>query len=179
MNETIVNNTIIPNQKSWMATILFFVALIGMSPKLSAAGEPQSLPVSPLVIEGANGFYEFDVELAKSTKEHSIGLMYRHQMDDKHGMLFLNQRVRFNSFWMKNTYISLDIIFIRFDGTISNVVANTIPLSLESINSTAPVLAILELNAGQAARMGLRVGDGVYHDIFDNYPPEIHPPGTP
>ena len=164
------------NQKFKMLGLLILLAIVLPQNLNAMPREPQSLTVSPLVVEGSNGFYEFDVELAVTQREHTIGLMFRHEMADNHGMLFLNEKVRFNRFWMKNTYISLDIIFVRFDGTISNIVANTIPLNLEPVMSTSPVLAVLELNAGQAARMGLRKGDLVYHEIFDNYPPEIPTP---
>lgn len=167
------------NLKLIMLALFVLLTFVPMVNLQAMSGEPQSLPVTPLVVEGSNGFYDFDVELAVSQNEHAIGLMYRHEMADNHGMLFLHESVRFSSFWMKNTYISLDIIFVRFDGTISNIVANTIPLNLEPVSSTSPVLAVLELKAGQAARMGLRNGDVVFHEIFDNYPPEIPQPSAP
>ncbi len=135
-----------------------------------ARGQAQNLPVSPLKVDVDSICYKFEVELAVSPSERNIGLMYRHQMADDHGMLFLNPEVQYNSFWMKNTYISLDIIFIRADGTIANIVANTIPLNLDPVLSTEPVLAVLELNAGQAARMGLKAGDQITHEIFENKP---------
>jgi len=151
-----------------LAISVFLVVLLPQS--VQARGQAQSLEVSPLKIVTSQGCYKFEVELAKTQEEHNIGLMYRHEMADDHGMLFLNQQVRFNSFWMKNTYISLDIIFIRADGTIANIAAGTVPLSLDAIVSVEPVLAVLELTAGQARRMGLRAGDTVFHEIFDNVP---------
>lgn len=151
--------------------LLILVSLTVIAPlAVNARGTAQSLPVSPLEIETSLGVHEYEVELATTRQQHAIGLMYRHQMADNHGMLFLNQQVRFNSFWMKNTYISLDIIFIRADGTVANIAAGTIPLSLDPVVSTEPVLAVLELSAGQAAKIGLQVGDKVLHEIFVNNP---------
>lgn len=150
----------------------FFIlfAFVVLPTAQSMAGQPQSLKVTPLVVETSAGQFEFEVELAASQTEHEIGLMFRHQMDDNHGMLFINEEVRYNSFWMKNTYISLDIIFIKADGTIQNIVANTIPLSLDSVPSTGPVIAILELNAGKAQAMKLKAGDQIFHEAFGNLP---------
>jgi uncharacterized protein len=70
------------------------------------------------------------------------------------------------SMWMKNTYISLDMLFIRPDGTIARIAANTEPLSTRTVSSGEPVLSVLELNAGSAARLGIRPGDRVEHPLF-------------
>ncbi len=150
--------------------LALLVVVVFMPFDAMARGQAQNLPVSPLKVETAQGCFKFEVELAVSPSERNIGLMYRHQMADDHGMLFLNPEVQYNSFWMKNTYISLDIIFINADGTVANIVANTIPLNLEPVLSTEPVLGVLELTAGQAARMGLKVGDKITHEIFERKP---------
>jgi uncharacterized membrane protein (UPF0127 family) len=83
-----------------------------------------------------------------------------------HGMLFLFERPHYAAFWMKNTYLSLDIVFIRADGVVVNVARDTRPHSLEPIESDAPVTGVLELVAGTAAKIGLSAGDRVLHPAF-------------
>ena len=131
--------------------------------------QPQALPLSPLYILTDTGRHDFRVELARTPQERSIGLMYRHHMDADRGMLFANGVERQTSFWMKNTFISLDIIFVHRDGRVANIAADTIPLSLASVVSHGPVFAVLELNAGTAAQIGLRPGDMIHHPLFQNY----------
>ncbi len=97
--------------------------------------------------------YRFDVYLATTREQQIRGLMHVRRMPEFSGMLFLYSEPAVRSMWMKNTYLPLDILFIREDGTISNIVADTEPLSLTSIASTEPVFFVLELNAGTAARL--------------------------
>lgn len=151
-------------------SILILIVVVFSPLDASATGKAQALDVTPLKIETTQGSFNYNVELAASIKEQAVGLMYRREMAANHGMIFLNSRVRLNSFWMKNTYIPLDIIFISAEGRVVNIVTNTIPLSLDPVSSTQPVLAVLELNAGQASLIGLSAGDMVYHKIFGNEP---------
>ncbi len=130
--------------------------------------EPQSLETSFLYIETGNGKVQFTVELAVSSEERATGLMYRQAMPMNHGMLFQNPSQQRSSFWMRNTFFSLDVIFIRRDGRIANIVRNTMPQSLAQIRSRGRVLGVLELNAGVAERLGIQEGDIVWHAIFDN-----------
>jgi uncharacterized membrane protein (UPF0127 family) len=81
-------------------------------------------------------------------------------------MLFVNETPRVSSFWMKNTYIPLDMLFIDANGRILEIFANTTPLSLEPVGSTKPVRAVLELRGGESARRGIRAGDRVRHTTF-------------
>ena len=97
--------------------------------------------------------HRFDVYLATAREEQIRGLMYVRRLAGLSGMLFVYTEPAMRSIWMKNTYISLDILFIREDGTISNIVADTEPLSLKSISSTEPVHYVLELNAGVTAKL--------------------------
>ena len=108
----------------------------------------------------------FKVEVARNEGERSQGLMYRRSMAADHGMLFDFGRVEPVSMWMQNTYLPLDMLFIRPDGTIARIAANTEPLSTRTISSGEPVLSVLELNAGTAARLGIKAGDRVEHPIF-------------
>ena len=108
----------------------------------------------------------FQVEVARTPDRRAQGLMYRRSMPEDHGMLFDFERVEPVSMWMQNTYLPLDMLFIRPDGTIARIAANTEPLSTRTIPSGEPVLAVLELNAGAAARLGIRPGDTVEHTLF-------------
>ena len=108
----------------------------------------------------------FRVEVARNDADRAQGLMFRRSMPPDRGMLFDFKRVEPISMWMQNTYIPLDMLFIRPDGTIARIAANTEPLSTRTISSGEPVLAVLELNAGTAARLGIKPGDRVEHPLF-------------
>ncbi len=99
--------------------------------------------------------YVFDVYVAMSREQHSRGLMYVRYMPDFTGMLFVYRQSRVLSMWMKNTYIPLDILFIRADGSIANIETHTEPLSLKSISAIEPLNFALELNAGVTERLGI------------------------
>lgn len=102
--------------------------------------------------------HEFDVYLALNPAQQRRGLMFVRQLPLATGMLFVYESVELHSMWMKNTYISLDIVFARADGTVSSVVRNTEPLSLRSLSSVEPVKYVLELNAGAAHRFNIGAG---------------------
>jgi uncharacterized membrane protein (UPF0127 family) len=106
------------------------------------------------------------VEVARNDADRAQGLMFRRSMPADQGMLFDFGRVEPVSMWMQNTYLSLDMLFIRPEGTIARIAANTEPLSTRTISSGEPVLAVLELNAGTAARLGIKAGDRVEHPVF-------------
>ncbi|ODN70120.1 hypothetical protein A6302_02542 [Methylobrevis pamukkalensis] len=106
------------------------------------------------------------MELALTADQRSEGLMYRREMAPDHGMLFDMERVAPAHFWMRNTYISLDIIFIEKNGRVATIAANTEPLSERMIGSGVPVRFVLELVAGTAAKIGLAPGDRVDHPVI-------------
>ena len=108
----------------------------------------------------------FDIEIASSDQEKSLGLMFRTQLPDTEGMLFPYGKTAGVSMWMHNTYIPLDILFIRADGTIVRIEARAEPLSDRVISSEVPVFAVLELAGGAAERLGIRAGDHVSHYVF-------------
>jgi uncharacterized membrane protein (UPF0127 family) len=155
---------------AFVSAILSFTLLALWSPVGLAVdyNMPQRLATSRLVIETASGSHEFEVEVATSREERRIGLMFRGRMDDDHGMLFDYGQPREIAMWMKNTFISLDMIFIREDGTVANIAASNRPRSLRSVPSDGPVLASLELLAGTSERLGLKAGDVVRHALFGN-----------
>ncbi len=130
----------------------------------------QSLALSPLTIDTAAKTVKFTVELASTAKEQEIGLMHRSTMAEDHGMLFDFHEDRRASFWMRNTFIPLDMIFIRANGEIEAIKDNAVPHSESPIGPRAPVRAVLELVGGAALKMGIKPGDRVHHAIFGNGP---------
>ena len=121
-----------------------------------------------LEIAGTGVRHAFEVELALTPQQQSAGLMYRKEMADDHGMLFFYIFPQHVSFWMKNTYIPLDLIFIREDGIIVNIHREAKPFSLKSIKSGEEVTGVLELNGGLADELGPAEGDIVHHEFFNN-----------
>lgn len=115
----------------------------------------------PLTIRSASGTHRFTVEVAETPEQQAQGLMFREALAGNRGMLFPYDPPRAASFWMKNTLIPLDMIFIRPDRTIGRIAANTVPHSLEPVPSLEPVSAVLEIRGGRAAELGIRVGDRV------------------
>ena len=115
---------------------------------------------SALVVTGAGGAHEFTVELADDDRERATGLMYRRSMPRDAGMLFDFEEETSVSFWMANTYIPLDMIFIRADGTIKSIVERTTPLSRRSVPEDG-VRYVLEINGGLSDELGIRPGDKV------------------
>jgi len=108
------------------------------------------------------------VEIADTAEERARGLMFRKQLGAYEGMLFDFFQEMQVSFWMKNTLIPLDMVFIAGDGTVKHVHANAVPLSTDAIPSRYPVRAVLEINGGSAALLGIKPGDKVKHPIFGN-----------
>jgi len=119
------------------------------------------LPRSEVQVETAAGRHVFQVWVADNDRSRQQGLMYIKDLPADQGMLFLFDRPELASFWMKNTYVSLDIVFIGPDGIVVNIAHDTQPLSLAPIQSVAPVAGVLELAAGTAVRIGLVAGDRI------------------
>ena len=125
------------------------------------AAQASALDVIPLTIASGDRTHAFRVEVARSGEEQARGLMFRRSLAPDRGMLFPFWPPRPASFWMKNTLIPLDMIFIRADGTIARIAANTVPHSLESVGVSEPVAAVLEIAGGRSAQLGIREGDRV------------------
>ena len=120
---------------------------------------PESgLEVIPLTVSYNGGEHEFRVEVAKTAAEQARGLMFRTALGENEGMLFPRDPPGFASFWMKNTVIPLDIIFVGTDGRITNIAAMTTPYSLDSIPSDGVAAAVLEIRGGRAAELGIVSG---------------------
>jgi|TARA_R110000824_G_C15116768_1_gene667661 uncharacterized membrane protein (UPF0127 family) len=122
------------------------------------------LLLEELTIRTTEGLRSFRVEVARTNKEQSTGLTGREKLAPDRGMLFDLGTERQINMWMRNTSFSLDILFLGKSGKITSIVSSTTPYSVESIPSKGEVVAVLELVAG--ARLGIMVGDKVYHSIF-------------
>ena len=115
----------------------------------------------PLTIRSAQREHRFTVEVAASPQEQNDGLMFRRSLAPDRGMIFPYDPPQAVAFWMKNTLIPLDMIFIRADGTIARIAANTVPMSLDPVPGGEPVAAVLEIAGGRSAELGIREGDRV------------------
>ena len=114
----------------------------------------------PLTIHSANGAHRFTVEIARTPDQQEIGLMFRRSLPPDRGMIFPYDPPFPASFWMKNTLIPLDMIFIRADGRIARI-AQGVPESLDPVPAGEPIAAVLELRGGRSAELGIREGDRV------------------
>ncbi|MDB5685764.1 MAG: hypothetical protein JWR77_353 [Rhizorhabdus sp.] len=129
---------------------------------ISAKPAVEKVARVPLDIRTAKGVLHFQVEVARTEPEQERGLMYRTSLPERGGMIFPMDPPRWASFWMKNTLIPLDLIFIRADGHIARIAANAVPESLATIESGEPVAAVLEIVGGGAAAAGIEAGDVVH-----------------
>ena len=146
--------------KGWLAAILIVAGVI------ASVGSVRAASFQPLEIVTKNGVQVFSVEMATTEEEKQTGLMYRKELADGKGMLFDFNPEQEISMWMKNTYVSLDMIFIRADGRILRIAENTEPMSTKIISSRGPARAVLEVVAGTAQKYGIRPGDRVGHPLF-------------
>jgi uncharacterized membrane protein (UPF0127 family) len=149
---------------------VFAVALvISAFAALPRPAEAQNAPASgleALTIVTASGRHAFQVEVMRTPDQRARGLMHRQFMPADRGMLFDFKQVEPVAMWMQNTYISLDMLFIRADGTVARIAERAEPLSTRTIPSGEPVLSVLELNAGIAEKLGIRPGDKIEHQLF-------------
>ena len=142
-----------------MRVILTALALTMAMPMAACAkdsdAQSESTATIPLTIQDGGTAHKFHVEVARTSEEQARGLMFRTSLPADGGMIFPFAKPRIASFWMKNTLIPLDMIFIRADGSIDRIAENTIPESLEPVVSGGEVSAVLELAGGTAARLGI------------------------
>ncbi|GLK84161.1 DUF192 domain-containing protein [Ancylobacter defluvii] len=143
------------------AVLALGILLVALAPQAARAASFEKATIIT-----RSGPVTFDVEIAVNAEERAKGLMYRTELAANTGMLFdfaVSQPVYM---WMKNTYIPLDMLFIRADGRIARIAADTTPLSTQTIESGEPVRGVLELPAGTAKARGIAVGDHVQHRFF-------------
>jgi uncharacterized membrane protein (UPF0127 family) len=131
------------------------------APAAAPRTAPSGLDLVPLDIHSANGTHHFTVEVARTSEQQARGLMFREALGADEGMIFPFQFPRPATFWMRNTLIPLDLIFVREDGIIVRIAANAVPMSEDTIASGEPVAAVLEIKGGRAAELGIAEGDRV------------------
>lgn len=124
-------------------------------------------PVETLKVVTRSGEFHFSVEIADDDVERARGLMFRETMLPTHGMFFNFGEVRRVDMWMRNTLLSLDMVFVRPDGTVARIATDTVPGSLRVISSGEPVSHVLELNAGITRMINLKPGDRLIHRDFE------------
>ena len=118
-------------------------------------------------VRGDFGSVRFSIEIVDTVEERAVGLMHRESLPQNSGMLFVYDRPQRTAFWMKNTLIPLDMLFMGSDGTITHIHENAIPGDLTPISGNDQVLAVLEINGGLSAKYGISVGSYMRHEIFD------------
>ena len=145
--------------------LLLALAAAGCRNEPGAAGEgavaESGLALVPLEIRSGGRIHRFTVEVAASAEEQEQGLMFRQSLAPDRGMIFPFAPPRPASFWMKNTLIPLDMVFVRADGTIARIADNTIPHSLDPVEVGEPVAAVLEIAGGRSAELGITESDTV------------------
>ena len=140
-----------------MAGVSLSAAACQVSPVIGASAASPAF--SPLTIKSGSKVHKFKVEIVRTPEEQARGMMFRESIGPDAGMIFPMAPPRPASFWMKNTVIPLDIIFIRADGSIARIAAETIPYSLDPVTSGEPVAAVLEIAGGRAAQLGIAEDD--------------------
>ncbi|MEX2632372.1 MAG: DUF192 domain-containing protein [Tistlia sp.] len=145
-----------------MPTRLLLTLFLFLAPAALAAQEAVTFETGEATVVSADGTrHEFTVELALTGEQMARGLMFREELAPDSGMLFVFPAQRVASFWMRNTLIPLDMLFIARDGRIVRVAERTTPMSDQGVSSRRPVIAVLELAGGTAARLGIAAGDRV------------------
>jgi uncharacterized protein len=143
----------------WLLALSTFLIFVG-----SAAAA--SLPVEKIVIDTRAGPRVFKVEIAADDASRSTGLMNRTHLARDGGMLFDFKTPVMTAFWMKDTPLSLDMLFVRADGTISTIAANAVPFSTAQIVSAEPIRVVIEINGGVSHMLGIEPGDRVRGTVF-------------
>ena len=144
-----------------------FLALAIAALTVAPARAAEHFATSSLSLVTAKGRFRFTVELAQDAGQRAQGLQFRETLAAHAGMLFDYVRPQQVTMWMKNTLIPLDMLFIAADGRVVNISTDAVPQSLTPIPSAGPVRAVLEINAGTSARLGIEPGDRVIHPIFE------------
>lgn len=140
--------------------------LAAPSADLPEAAASATMQDEKLDLITATGTRSITIEVARTPEQQAKGLMFRNHLDDDRGMLFPHEAPREVSMWMRNTYIPLDMVFIKADGTVHRIAVRTEPLSDAIVSSQGDVSAVLELAGGASERLGLKVGDKVRHPFF-------------
>ncbi|MGE5271982.1 MAG: DUF192 domain-containing protein [Thiohalocapsa sp.] len=151
-----------PRRFFWLIPLLLALSVA------TAAAQLAQFPTAPLTILTASGPQRFTVEVATTPAQMEQGLMFRRSLAPDAGMIFDYGRPSMAMMWMKNMLIPLDMLFVDERGRIINIHERAVPGSLDTIPAAAPARAVVELNGGTAARLGIRPGDRVIFPIFGN-----------
>lgn len=143
-----------------------FAALLSFSVWQSWVAHAEAFEKQPLIFITSSGKHTITVEVADDDQERSTGLMFRRSLADDEGMIFLYKKEEPVTMWMKNTYIPLDMMFVRKNGVIHRIEKETEPFSEKTISSGGSVLAVVEMKAGSADRLGLKPGDKIEYPAF-------------
>jgi uncharacterized protein len=161
-----VNNESNPNRAALWAALFCLVGLsaVGWTYLTHKTPSPASgVALDLLTIDTKAGPKTFKIEVARTNDQQATGLMFRTKLAEYEGMLFPHDAPRDVTMWMRNTYIPLDMVFIRTDGIIHRIEANTEPMSERIISSNGPVGSVLEIAGGTSAKLGIAPGDRVHH----------------
>lgn len=155
--------------RGWLVAVCF-AALVGCTVQpanslnketAEAQRSKAGLALVPLEIRSGGRVHRFAVEVAETPDEQARGLMFRDKLGPDEGMIFPLRSPQVASFWMKNTLIPLDMLFVRGDGTIARIAVNTVPHSLDQVTSGEPVVAVLEVAGGRTVELGIKQNDRV------------------
>jgi uncharacterized protein len=150
--------------------LLLVVSVLTGEVPSSLCAELQKFPTSELTIVSASGPHRFKIEVAETPAQMEQGLMFRTSLAPDGGMLFIYPEPTVATMWMRNTLIPLDMLFVDTQGRIVNIHQRAVPQSDDVIPAAAPVRAVIELNGGTAARLGIEPGDRVLYPIFAKAP---------
>ena len=153
-------------QSALLRLMVAAVALAGYAISFTGVAHAGPPPIDIVIVHTDKGKFVFKTEVAATPQHRTRGLMFRQRLPKDHGMLFYYGEPRPVAMWMKNTRISLDMVFISADGRVTNIVKTTKPMSLDTIPSKGPVVGVLEVVAGTADRIGLKPGDKIVHPLF-------------
>lgn len=162
----------IKNKMSHVFSFLFVLMLVLLlfQPFVHACdGENRGTPkLEKLTIVSSGEPHEFNIAIADTEENQALGLMNRESLPDNEGMLFYFGDEKVRVFWMKNTLVSLDMLFIAPDGHINQIHHRAVPLDETRIVSQKPAFAVLEIKGGVAQKLALKPGDIIHHKVFGN-----------
>ena len=162
-----LNRMMTTTRRKFISGVLAGIGAAGLAlDSRNSTAQNHGFSRSSLTIVSANGRHKFNIEMALTNRQQSQGLMFRRFLAPDAGMMFDYIIPQIITMWMKNTFIPLDMIFVGVDGRVVNIVERTVPHSTMVIPSVVPARAVIEINGGTAARLGIKRGDLIEHRIF-------------
>lgn len=167
MSDTVPDGTFANRMAAqWAAIVIFWAVLVSVLPGPAHA----QMREDKLTLVTSTGRHEILIEVAETLQQKSLGLMFRTSLPENRGMLFPYGKPQEITMWMRNTYIPLDMVFIRADGVVHRIEVKAEPLNERIIASQGAVSGVLELAGGVAQKLGLKPGDKVLHSSFGTAP---------